>query len=123
MIAEVPAIPAPLLPTAVLETAVVQPAIVQTAVPPLDFATQESIDKDSLIEAGRLEVFGARAKAVVKPLQAPLAHLNMEVNPLRVAYSKLPMALKQKKYNLEIQKMTAQMAESALPNGTQIAGA
>lgn len=117
--------PAPSLitqPTAVSKPMLAD-SVLQTALAPESPIKQDSIDKDDLIEAGRREIFGARARAVVKPLQAPLAYLNTEINPLKVAYSKLPQALKQRKYNLELQKMKNQVTESALPNGTQIAGA
>lgn len=122
-IMEAPVIPTPMLGNAVLPNLTPEPAISQTPVPQVEIVSQDSIDKDSLIEAGRREIFGARARAVVKPLQAPLAYLNTEINPLKVAYSKLPQVLKQRKYNLELTKMKSQMSDNALPNGTQIAGA
>lgn len=54
-------------------------------------------DDSSLVEAGRREIFGARARAVVKPLQAPFAHLGIEINPFIVACAKLPLLLSRRK--------------------------
>lgn len=120
---EPPAIPSPMLANSFAQMAVAESVPAQAIVPPVEPVRSDNIGKDDLIEAGRLEIFGARARAVVKPLQTPLAHLNMEVNPLKVAYSKLPDALKKRKYNIEMPKLKSQKTEAALPNGTQIAGA
>ena len=114
--------------TAVLE----KTNIIAPAAPVLPITAPEAtkmwqpIDTESLIDAGRKEVFGARARAAVaKPLQAPLAYLGMEINPLKVAYAKLPALLRQRKYNRVMQRSQAKTKAqaSALPNGTQIAGA
>ena len=60
-------------------------------------ASIASDDAGSLAEAGRREIFGARARAVVKPLQAPFTHFGMEINPLKVAYAKLPTLLRHRR--------------------------
>jgi len=84
--------------------------------------------KDSLIAAGRKEVFGARARAAMaKPLQSPFSYFGMEINPLKVAYGKLPTVLRQRKYNKQLERAKVlpetETQSVALPNGTQIAGA
>lgn len=117
---------APAIPTSILANSFAQKPAAEPSpaiAPSVEAVRSDSADKESLIEAGRLEIFGARARAAVKPLQTPLAHLNMEINPLKVAYSKLPDALKKRKYNIEMPKLKSQKTETALPNGTQIAGA
>ena len=56
-------------------------------------------ETDSLVEAGRREIFGAKARSVVaKPIQASMTYLGTEVNPMRVAYAKLPIALRNRKF-------------------------
>ena len=64
---------------------------------PVASAQKPTVIEDSLVEAGRREIFGAKARAVVKPLQAPFAHLGLEINPLKVAYAKLPALLRHRK--------------------------
>lgn len=86
--------------------------------------TNDSQTDDSLVEAGRREIFGARARAVVKPLQAPFSHLNMEINPLKVAYAKLPTLLRHRKAAaLQVPEPTP-IANASIIAGTttQIAG-
>ena len=81
--------------------------------------------EDSLVEAGRREIFGARARAVVKPLQAPFSHfVGMEINPLKVAYAKLPALLHHRKLNAQFTSTPiAPVPNLVTGNTTQIAGA
>lgn len=132
-ITEMPTIPAPMLDDDMLAAARIETT--PKGVAPVSAATlrQKAFDRadtESLIEAGRKEVFGARARAraaVVKPLQAPLNYFGVEINPLKIAYSKLPALLREKKYNRQLEraktKSENKAGSGALPNGTQIAGA
>ncbi len=86
---------APATSPAAAAPAAVAPATVIQAQP--QTASIASDDAGSLVEAGRREIFGARARAVVKPLQAPFTHFGMEINPLKVAYAKLPTLLRHRR--------------------------
>lgn len=55
--------------------------------------SQSSTDEDSMVKAAEQEVFGKSAD----PQPAPVQHFSMAINPLRVAYSRLPTALRQRR--------------------------
>ena len=87
-------------------------------------AVENNNEQLSLVEAGRREIFGARARAVVKPLQAPFAHLGMEINPLKVAYAKLPALLRHRKASARSAPAAVITSPHLITgNPTQIAGA
>lgn len=54
-------------------------------------STMQQDDIQDIVAAGRAEIFGKQAKRV-------LPHMGIEVNPLRIAYSKLPMMLRNRKF-------------------------
>jgi hypothetical protein len=68
-------------------------------------APSQSVDKE-LYDQGRQEIFGNRQPAAAsypsQTAQQPVAQggglLSFEINPLKVAYSKLPMALRNRKF-------------------------
>lgn len=87
-------------------------------------AVENNNEQLSLVEAGRREIFGARARAVVKPLQAPFVHLGMEINPLKVAYAKLPALLRHRKASAQSGPAAVITSPHLMTgNPTQIAGA
>ena len=111
-----PSIVAP-IPATDLSAAPVSPSPIVSHLSPTDTS--------SLVEAGRKEVFGvgAKARAVVKPLQTPFNYLG-EINPLRIACAKLPSLLRSRKFShLTASAATTQKQPTIVPSGTQIAGA
>lgn len=60
------------------------------------------ISPNELYEEGVQEVFGNRPQQQQQPQQVPAStnhhSLGLEVNPLRIAYSKLPLAMRNKKF-------------------------
>ena len=79
-------------------------------------------DTASLVEAGRREIFAAKARAAVKPLQAPLNYLGTEVNPLRVAYAKLPLALRRRRFDNSLPATPFSNQAPIVPGTIQPAG-
>jgi hypothetical protein len=78
--------------------AAAQPQPVQPAAAQLNPAGSQL---DDIYEAGRQEIFGKQQQPVpasLRPLQTQTHPL--DVNPLRIAYSKLPLALRSRKFGL-----------------------
>ena len=65
------------------------PAVQQTSPP----ATSSLIDTNDLIQAGKKEIFGRRQAS-----NAQQPSMSIVVNPLKVAYAKLPLALRNRKF-------------------------
>lgn len=83
------------------------PAQLQAAVPqPIQHVSAQIAQEDAadLAEAGRQEIFGKHLDATPQPapMQVAAAQVtpapSVEVNPLNLAYSKLPMALRNRKF-------------------------
>lgn len=121
-----PTVPAAVPPTAPTVTSL---ALQQVPLPPVVaaqpvIAPSVTTDTDSLVEAGRREIFGAKARAVVKPLQAPLNYLGTEINPLRIAYAKLPLALRnRRRFTAPSVSRTILPDHGGLPGSNQVLGA
>ena len=66
-----------------------------------DVSTEPVVDTDSLVAAGRKEIFGNldKVRASIKPLHMPVSYHGIEVNPMRIAYAKLPLALRRRKFS------------------------
>ena len=100
------------------------PAAPSLPVPASPASAPSSTIDESLVEAGRREIFGAKARAVVKPLQAPFSHFSLEINPLKVAYAKLPTVLHLRKIGAMPAVPSLSSTATILPRqGPHIAGA
>ena len=75
-----------------------QPSAISAAVQNKPSPFNAALDVDSLVEEGRKEVFGKRLHVEAKPLQNAISYLGTEINPMRIAYAKLPMALRNRKF-------------------------
>jgi hypothetical protein len=105
---------------------IAQPAIVagtQTTLATPAQLSHESHMTD-LYDAGMKEVFGAQATepAIVTPSHPSLTN-PLEINPLRIAYSKLPMALRDRAFARRRMGADRSLTTKATTQVTQIAGA